>query len=108
MRPWLNVQLAPRPLQSHGVHSPLPSAVPRAHGLALSSGSHTAHPGVYALDRQQWPPSQMALAHQSGAAQIAPALRLFFAGHLNSALRKWLAAQVLHFPLEPHVEHPKA
>ena len=38
-------------------------------------------------------------AHVDAAAQVV---------HLNSALRKWLAAQVLHFPLEPHVEHPKA
>ena len=46
--------------------------------------SHFEHPVEYALDTQQWPPTQMALAQWPGAEQVAPAAS--FAEHLESAI----------------------
>ena len=48
--------------------------------------AHTEHPKANALDSQQWPPKQAALAHQSSAEQVAPAGWLFFAEHVEPAL----------------------
>ena len=70
--------------------------------------SHSTHSEAYALDRQHWPPLQMALTHQSLVEQDAPAERLFSAKHLNSSLRKYEASQMLHLPVKAHFEHPEA
>ena len=63
-------------------------------GLRLKLGAQTPHfpfvashfeqPVAYALDTQQKPPTQVALAQWSGAEQVAPAA--FFAEHLESAM----------------------
>ena len=67
------------------------------------------HPVAYAVDTQQCPPTQDALAHQSLAEHEAPAGWLFFSEHLKSASRKWLDRQVRHFPLEEsHTEQSEA
>ena len=50
---------------------------------------------------------QLALTHQSFVEHDAPAA--FFAEHLNSALRKWPAAQLRHLPFEAsHTTHSEA
>ena len=48
--------------------------------------AHTEHPKANALDSQQWPPKQAALAHQSSVEHVAPVGWLFFGEHVEAAL----------------------
>ena len=70
---------------------------------------HFKQPEACALDAQQRPPTHESLVHSLSAEQDEPVDRLFFAEHLDSVLRKCVAAQMAHLPVaEAHAMHSEA
>ena len=67
--------------------------------------AHTEHPKANALDSQQWPPKQAALAHQSSVEHVPPVGWLFFGEHVEAALTEYSAWAQQRLPTHESLTH---